>query len=163
MNTFIVLVSLSVSVRGNVGVSILPQAITDSTREYATSPRIQLRVSDIIPGISLEGVWRGLWSDHKRSNRAESRILLASLSYKTKSSPLSFKLGRQFTYLYFGGLLDGITGTLRLRSWLLKLLYGRLAKMPVLSRTIQTTLCILSHEMINIEANQPSFSIGGNL
>ena len=134
MDTFISLVLFSLSVRGNVGFSILPQAVTDSTREFATSPRAQLRILDIVPGISLEGSWRGLWNDHTRADRAASRILFANLSYKTKNSPVSIKLGRQFAYLYYGGLIDGVSGTVTLSGWQFKLLYGRTAPDVFLSQ-----------------------------
>lgn len=127
MDTFISLVLFSLSIRGDVGFSVLPQAVTDSTMEFATSPRAQLRILDIVPGISLEGSWRGLWNDHTRADRATSRILFANLSYKTKNSPISIKLGRQFTYLYYGGLIDGVSGMVTLRGWKFKFLYGRMA------------------------------------
>ncbi len=127
MGTFIGLILFSLYIGGNASFSLLPQAVTDSTQEYTTSPRVQIKITDIVPGVSLNGTWRGLWNDHTRSGRASSRFLFANLSYKTKDSPISFTIGRQFTYLYFGGLLDGASGVLRLHGWKAKVLYGKMA------------------------------------
>lgn len=125
MSGWLSLALLAWGLRGSVGLSSLPQAVTDSTREVAFSPYFQVSIAELAPGLRLEGSGRGLFSDHMREGRAPWRLTTATLTYAPSGLPFSLKAGRQFTFLHLGGWMDGVRGTAHLRGWTLEGLGGR--------------------------------------
>jgi hypothetical protein len=117
------LLLISWGIHGGVGFNATPQAVTDSTSQVAISPYFKLKISGS-QGFYIEGSWRGLFQDTLRHSRSSSRFLTGYIGYESPDFPISFRIGRQFSYLGNGGLVDGVVGKARYRKWKLEILGG---------------------------------------
>jgi len=115
-------VLLAWTLNGGLGLSVVPYAVTDSTREASVSPYLRIQASQLIPGLSVNLALRGYLADTARPKAPALRLLNAHVAYE--HGPLHVRLGRQFHYLGLGGLVDGISTTLLLPQAELALLWG---------------------------------------
>ena len=149
------LVLLTWGLRGSVGLSSLPQAVTDSTQEVAFSPYFQITVAELFPGLRLEGSGRGLSNDPTRAGYAAWRLTTASLTYAPTNLPFSLKLGRQFSFFHLGGWLDGFTGAVRLGKWEIRALGGK--RVPPLYASKERFFSPETPTILGLQLRSPRF------
>jgi len=150
-----ILLIITWGINGGVGFNALPQAVTDSTSQVAISPYIKLKATRIFPGLQIEGSWRGIFQDTTRHTRSSSRFMTGSLTYKNPALPFSFRIGRQFTYLGIGGLIDGVKGRVNYKKCFFEFLGGKRA--PLFYASEEKFFPKDASNVIALQLSPPSF------
>ncbi len=99
-------VLLAWTLQGGLGLSVVPYAVTDSTREASFSPYLRVRALGLAPGLSATLALRGYLADTARPQAPPLRLLTARITYQRGG--LRARLGRQFQFVGLGGLVDGL-------------------------------------------------------
>ncbi len=96
---------LAWTLNGGLGLSAVPYAVNDSTRDLSLSPYFRVQAQEVLPGLAVNLALRGYLADTARPEAPPLRLLVASVAYR--HGPWNLCLGRQFQYLGLGGLMDG--------------------------------------------------------
>jgi len=114
------------SIRGNIGLNGISRAHPDSISGEASSIYLRFGIYEFPKGVKFECSLRQ--RSGNRDGESALSFLTAALSFKIAPIPLSFSFGRQFSYMGFGGLVDGILVRGSKRGWDFEFLGGKKVK-----------------------------------
>ncbi len=117
-------VLLAWTLNGGLGLSVVPYAVTDSTRDVSVAPYLRVQALNPLPGLSVNLALRGYRADTARPKAPALRLLVANVHFQRPGVPVSLCVGRQFQYLGLGGLVDGASVGFRLNHAELSALLG---------------------------------------